>query len=234
MAVWQIILARAFAAMLVAAVGALIAVSMKKLSHFALCALISIAAGALLSVTLFEILPEAYQMTGIIEIVIGFITGYALFFLVSKYIYHICPACAATHTEERFLAVNYLMIAAISLHSMMDGIGVAVSAQTGNETASIAILLAVSIHKLPEGLALASVARGAGYSRRKAFAVAIGIESTTLIGGLVADAINHYYNGLGYFAIFAAYAVLFALSSVALLWVKDGIQNPAAQASQAI
>ena len=42
------------------------------------------------------------------------------------------------------------------------------------------------------------------------------------IGGLVADAINHYYMGLGYFAIFAAYAVLFALSSVALLWVRDG------------
>jgi len=41
------------------------------------------------------------------------------------------------------------------------------------------------------------------------------------IGGLVADAINHYYLGLGYFAIFAAYAVLFALSSVALVWVKE-------------
>jgi len=41
------------------------------------------------------------------------------------------------------------------------------------------------------------------------------------IGGLVADRINHYYNGLGYFAIFAAYAILFALSSVALLWVKE-------------
>ena len=42
------------------------------------------------------------------------------------------------------------------------------------------------------------------------------------IGGLVADAINHYYMGLGYFAIFSAYAVLFALSSVALAWVKEG------------
>jgi Na+/melibiose symporter-like transporter len=40
------------------------------------------------------------------------------------------------------------------------------------------------------------------------------------IGGLVADAINHYYMGLGYFAIFAAYAMLFALSAVTLRWVK--------------
>ena len=40
------------------------------------------------------------------------------------------------------------------------------------------------------------------------------------IGGLVADTINRYYMGLGYFAIFAAYAVLFALSTVSLLGVK--------------
>jgi len=40
------------------------------------------------------------------------------------------------------------------------------------------------------------------------------------IGGLVADTINHYYMGLGYFAVFAAYAVLFALSSVTLLGIR--------------
>lgn len=36
------------------------------------------------------------------------------------------------------------------------------------------------------------------------------------IGGLVADAINNYFMGLGYFAVFAAYAVLFFLSAVML------------------
>jgi MFS family permease len=41
------------------------------------------------------------------------------------------------------------------------------------------------------------------------------------IGGIVADAINHYFMGLGYFAVFAAYAMLFALSAVALLKVKE-------------
>ena len=41
------------------------------------------------------------------------------------------------------------------------------------------------------------------------------------IGGLVADYINHYYMGLGYFAVFAAYAVLFALSSVTLMGMRE-------------
>ena len=41
------------------------------------------------------------------------------------------------------------------------------------------------------------------------------------IGGVVADYINSYQMGLGYFAIFAAYAVLFLLSAVSLIWVKN-------------
>ena len=40
------------------------------------------------------------------------------------------------------------------------------------------------------------------------------------IGGLVADALNAYRPGLGYFAVFASYAVLFALSSLTLLGVS--------------
>ena len=40
------------------------------------------------------------------------------------------------------------------------------------------------------------------------------------IGGLVADYINQYFMGLGYFAIFAAYAVLFILSTVSLLGMR--------------
>jgi MFS family permease len=41
------------------------------------------------------------------------------------------------------------------------------------------------------------------------------------IGGLVADQVNAYQPGLGYFAIFASYAVLFGLSSLCLMGVRE-------------
>ncbi|MGQ9600340.1 MAG: MFS transporter [Anaerolineae bacterium] len=44
----------------------------------------------------------------------------------------------------------------------------------------------------------------------------------TGIGGPVADFMNHYRPGLGYFAIFAGYAVLFLLSTVTVLGVRQG------------
>jgi len=40
------------------------------------------------------------------------------------------------------------------------------------------------------------------------------------IGGPVADYLNNFMPGMGYFALFSAFAVLFALSAVSLRWVK--------------
>ncbi len=40
------------------------------------------------------------------------------------------------------------------------------------------------------------------------------------IGGPVADYLNNYHAGLGYFAIFGSYAVLFIFSVVSLIWVR--------------
>jgi MFS family permease len=40
------------------------------------------------------------------------------------------------------------------------------------------------------------------------------------IGGPIADYLNAYSSGLGYFAIFASYAFLFIMSSISLIWVK--------------
>ncbi|MGA9349330.1 MAG: MFS transporter [Anaerolineae bacterium] len=42
------------------------------------------------------------------------------------------------------------------------------------------------------------------------------------IGGVLADILNRYQPGLGYFVIFACYAVLFVLSTVSLLGVRSG------------
>jgi MFS family permease len=53
------------------------------------------------------------------------------------------------------------------------------------------------------------------------------------IGGPVADYLNLGRPGLGYFAIFAAYVVLFALSAASLKFIRAGKLEPAAVAGEA-
>ena len=165
--------------------GALIAVSFRRVSHRGLCLLISFAAGALLAVALFDILPESSQVLGWPVAAASFISGYVLFWLITKYVFHICPACAATHTEANFKAVTWAMIAALAVHSFMDGLAISSGAATASSI-GLLVFLAVSFHKLPEGLALTLVARGAGMGRVKAFFLTFGLEAlTTIAGGFV-------------------------------------------------
>src|ERR1035441_10258726 len=69
-------------------------------SHERLCALISLGAGTLLGVTLFAILPERLQSLPWWGLLLAVVSGYAVFFFISKSLSPICPACGASHFDE--------------------------------------------------------------------------------------------------------------------------------------
>ena len=179
---WELIGLRVVLAAGAATLGAAIAVSFKKISHFGLCLLISFAAGALLAVALFDILPETLSLAGPLKGGIAFLSGYLLFFLITKFVFHICPACSATHTEVNFKAITAAMIVALSIHSFMDGLAIYSGTRTGSDL-GLLILFAVVFHKIPEGMALSLVALGSGKSRRQAFFITVVVETLTTISG---------------------------------------------------
>ena len=181
---WQLIGLRLASACLAASLGALAAVSFKKINHAKLCLLISFAAGALLAVAVLDIWPETVELVGGFGAAFSFLTGYALFWGITKYVFHVCPACSATHTEINFKAITTAMVVALSVHSFMDGLAIYSSYLTGSKI-GIFILLAVVFHKFPEGLALTLVGVGSGMKRAKAFLLTFLLESlTTLAGGI--------------------------------------------------
>src|SRR5437868_14209760 len=68
--------------------------------HRRLCALISLGAGTLLGVTAFAILPESFEAMSWWLVVLALGSGYAVFALITRYVYHVCPACATSHFDE--------------------------------------------------------------------------------------------------------------------------------------
>lgn len=173
---------RFLAAVGMATLGALVAISVKRVSHQLLCVLISFAAGALLAVVCFDIVPESVHLSGLLPAALSFGSGYLLFFVITRFVYHVCPACAATHTEVKFKAITLAMVAALSVHSFMDGLAICSSHMAGAGS-GLLILFAVAYHKFPEGMALALVARGSGMSRVKALALTAALEAATTLSG---------------------------------------------------
>ncbi len=181
---WQIIAAYIFAV----AGGSISA--LLRLEHKQLCALISFAAGTLLGVTLFAIFPESFGACPWWAVFLALITGYALFFFISKHVHHVCPACAASHFDadatRHFSEIATALIVALAIHSMTDGLALGIQGEAPATGATKwSLFAALCIHKLPEGLALGSLLVGAGFSRASAVGWVAAVESTTLLGGVV-------------------------------------------------
>jgi zinc transporter ZupT len=164
-------------------------------SHQRLCALISLGAGTLLGVTLFAILPESLQAMPWWSVLLAAGSGYAIFFLISKYLFHVCPACAASHFDEaathHFSEIAGAMMLALAVHCIADGMALAAGHEAeaahtpGGRALDFSLILAVCVHKVPEGLALGALLLGAGFNRAQTLARVAAVEATTLLGGVL-------------------------------------------------
>ena len=214
---WQVLAAYVFAL-----VGGVISTSLR-LEHKPLCALISFAAGTLLGVTLFAILPESVAACPWWAVLLGLATGYALFFFISKHVHHVCPACAASHFDadatRHFSEIATALIVALAIHSTTDGLALGIQGETpATEATKWSLFSALCIHKLPEGLALGSLLIGAGFNRGAALGWVAAVEATTLLGGVIGyfflTNVSTFWLGLimahvgGGFFYLAAHAVL--------------------------
>lgn len=214
---WQVLAAYLFA-IGGGSIGALL-----QLSHRPLCALISFAAGTLLGVTLFAILPESLGNANPWAVAIAALSGYVFFFFISKYVHHVCPACAASHFDadaaRHFSEIATALIVALSIHSTTDGLALGIGQHVpAGAAVKWSLFSALCIHKLPEGLALGSLLIGAGFQRPAALAWVAAVEATTLFGGVIGvfflNGASTFWLGLimahvgGGFIYLAAHAVL--------------------------
>src|SRR5213078_434767 len=214
---WQVVAAYVFAL-----AGGSISTSLH-LAHKPLCALISFAAGTLLGVTLFAILPESLGSGASWAVASAAATGYVLFFFISKYVHHVCPACAASHFDadatRHFSEIATALIFALAIHSTTDGLVLGIQQEAPSMDATKwSLFSALCIHKVPEGLALGSLLIGAGLRRSAALGWVAAVEATTLLGGVIGfflgARISTFWLGLimahvgGGFLYLAAHAVL--------------------------
>jgi zinc transporter ZupT len=181
---WQVAAAYVFAIL-----GGSIS-TLLRLTHKPLCALISFAAGTLLGVTLFAILPESLSNCPWWAVVLAAGTGYAFFFFISKYVHHVCPACAASHFDadstKHFSEIASALVVALAIHSTTDGLALGIGQETQVTTAGQwSLFSALCIHKIPEGLALGGLLIGAGFHRGRALGWVAAVEATTLLGGII-------------------------------------------------
>jgi zinc and cadmium transporter len=184
------ILLRILAAFAVALAGGVFSALLAR-THKQLCAFISLGAGTLLGVAVFGIAPECLEALRWWQFLAAAGSGYALFALISKYVFHVCPACAASHFDEavthRLAEIAVAMMIALAIHCFVDGLALAAGHEEsapGGRALDLSITFAICVHKLPEGLALGALLLGGGFRRAKMLWLVAAVESMTILGGL--------------------------------------------------
>jgi ZIP family zinc transporter len=131
--------------------------------------ILEFAAGLMLSVVCFDLLPEAFELGGVELGCAGVIAGTGIVIILDGFVKKLEIVRKAIENRD-VLKAGILMATAISLHNFPEGVAVGsgfeVSVKLG-----LSIALVIAIHDIPEGMAVALPLRLGGISPAKVIAL---------------------------------------------------------------
>jgi len=168
----------------VTAVGAAFVFTSKEINRRALDAMLGFAAGVMIAASFWSLLTPAIEMSAEMDIpewlpaAVGFLAGGAFLWGVDKVLphLHLFFPMEAKEGINTGLQRSILLVLAISLHNIPEGLAVgvafgAVAAGLPAATlpAAIALAIGIGLQNFPEGMAVAMPLRREGISRLKSF-----------------------------------------------------------------
>ncbi|MCL2805800.1 MAG: ZIP family metal transporter [Treponema sp.] len=180
--------------------GSLIsAMLIKKTSENMICWLLSFAAGVMISIVCFGLVPKSFELAGFIVSVSGLVLGIVVIMGLNYIVDKITATSLKIHiTHEelyhesqlihnpagRFLRSGIMMLLAIALHNVPEGIAIGAG---GSHSFQLGALLAfmIAVHNIPEGMAIAAPLLAGGIKKWKVVLLTSLAGATTLLGGFI-------------------------------------------------
>ena len=142
--------------------GGILAFFINSKSKRLLSFILEFAAGLMLSVVCFDLLPEAFELGGVPLSCIGVIAGTVIVIVLDDLVKRL-EIVRRTIENKNILKAGILMATAISLHNFPEGVAVG-SGFDASVKLGLSIALVIAIHDIPEGIAVALPLRLGGIS----------------------------------------------------------------------
>ncbi len=152
-------------------IGGMMAFFVKSISNRLLSVLLEFSAGLMTAVVCFELFPEAFKISGIMDTFVGAVAGVAAIICVENLLMKL-EYFKEKKPNKSLLKTGILMSIGIALHNLPEGFAVGSGFNTSMGVGA-AITLAIIIHDVPEGIAMAVPMKMGGFSAVKAFAMTI-------------------------------------------------------------
>lgn len=180
-----------------------------KISHF----LASFAAGALLGTAFFDLLPEASEHSGQMNIFLWTLMGILAFFLMERFIHWFHHH--HEHGEKEVKPVVPLILVGDSVHNFIDGIAIAATFFV-NIPLGIVTSLAVAAHEIPQEIGDFGILLHRGIERKKVLFFNFLSALTAMAGAIITFFASDLITGIlpVFLAVTAGFFIYIAASDL--------------------
>lgn len=145
------------------------------------------AAGVLVAAAVMDIIPAGFTLNSA-ALSYGMLTALGALFTLETFAAH--SACSEFMEDCHVHHMGAFALAAMTLHSLLDGFNIAVGFAPG-AVAGLNVALGVILHKFADGITLSSLLLHAGRSRRDTLLYSVLLAAATPAGAFVAAPIIH-------------------------------------------
>lgn len=181
----------------------------KKITDFS----ISMAFGVIISLIIFEILPESYEvlseqlgtLRGILAIIILILIGITILKILDLFVpfhehehHHIHEHKNNTCHNSHLKHIGIVSSIAIIIHNLIEGMSLYLIA-THSLTSGLLLCIGIGLHNIPMGLVISSTLINSNYSKRKILYINLIVSLSTFVGGLIMfilGGVNELFEGV--------------------------------------
>ncbi|WP_257347053.1 ZIP family metal transporter [Pseudalkalibacillus decolorationis] len=187
--------------------GAIPILFFKSLSHKWRDVTLAFTAGVMVAACTFSLIPEALNQSNIYVISIGLLMGTFVLNQIEKTVPHID---VEQHNRIKIDGKTYLIIAALCIHNIPEGLSVGVSYASSTEELGSLIALAIGLQNMPEGLLVSLFLVNQNVGKWAALGIATLTGAIEIVAALFGYLLATVIDGLVPFGLaFAAGAMLF-------------------------
>ena len=197
-------------------IGGLIGVNLKSNSNKFLGFILSFAAGLMMSIICFDLLPEAMEISSLAVILLGILLGIITMIVCDTIVKE---KFSGKKEMNSLIRTGIIISIGLALHNIPEGLAIGTGFQASlNLGLSLAIVIA--IHDVPEGISMAVPMKKGGMSKGKVIFYVVMSGISTGIGALV----GHLVGGISESIIAAS----LSFAAGAMLYIVSGELTPEA------
>lgn len=163
-------------------IGGIIGICFKKTTNKFLSFILAFASGLMLAIICFDLIPEAMQIAGIMNVLAGIILGIiamiACDILVQK---KFNSNKITTKNSNNLLKTGIIVSIGLALHNFPEGLAIG-SGFGASLTLGYSLAIAICLHDIPEGISMAVPMKNGGMNKLKVIFYVILSGITTGIG----------------------------------------------------